>query len=457
MSVAVTHQTQPAKGYLATLLAGRLSAPGMAPHILTALQVAAVERVSALSVPSTRDEEWRFTDISLLTKLSFQPVTARSTLQLADIARFIIAEAGARLVFVDGVYAPHLSRTEQAAGVTVTNLAHILEKSPAHADARVAAHLGQLAEYKDNVFAALNTACMSDAALVLLARDTAVRQPIHLLFIATKQSAVSYPRCLIRAEAGSTATVVEDYVSLQDEAYFTNAVSEVSLADDAQVHHIRVQREGMDTFHIANCAVTLARGSCYRSVSVATGARISRYNLNVLQAAEGGECTVDGLALIAGRQLADTHTCVDHAKPHGISRQLHKCIIGGSAHAVFNGKIMVRPGAQRADSQQTNRNLLLTSRAQVDTKPQLEIFADDVKCTHGATVSQLDGEEVFYLQSRGLTDAVARNLLTYAFGAEILERIPVASLKHQLERAVLEQTGIKQTGLELLKCPTRGQ
>lgn len=463
MSVAVTNQNQPANGYLATLLAGRLSAPSptkgecIAPQVLTALQIAAAERVNALNVPSTRDEEWRFTDISLLTKLSFQPVAAKSALQLADIARFILAEAGARLVFVDGVYAPHLSHTEQAEGVTVANLAHTLEKSAAHTDAHIATYLGQLAEYKNNVFAALNTACMSDAALILLARDTAVRQPIHLLFIASKQSAVSYPRCLIRAEAGSKATVVEDYVSLQDEAYFTNTVSEVSLADNAHVHHIRVQREGMNAFHIANCAVTLARGSHYQSVSVAMGARISRYNLNVLQAAEGGECTVDGLALIAERQLADTHTCIDHAKPHGMSRQLHKCIIGGSAHAVFNGKIMVRPGAQRADSQQTNRNLLLTSRAQVDTKPQLEIFADDVKCTHGATVSQLDGEEIFYLQSRGLTDTVARNLLTYAFGAEILERIPVTSLKHQLEQTVLEQAGLKQTGLKLLKCPTRGQ
>lgn len=457
MSIATTHQNRPANNYLSTLLTGRLSVPGIVPHVLTALQSAAAERVSVLSMPGTRDEEWRFTDISLLTKLSFQPVTAKSTLKLADIARFIIAEVGARLVFVDGVYAPHLSHTEHAAGVTVTSLAHTFEKVADRADARIAAYLGQLAEYKNNVFAALNTACMSDAALVLLARDTAVRQPVHLLFIATKQGAVSYPRCLIRAEAGSKATVVEDYISLQDEAYFTNTVSEVSLADNAHVHHVRVQREGMNALHIANCAVTLARGSHYQSVSVAMGARISRYNLNVLQAVEGGECTVDGLALISERQLADTHTCIDHAKPHGISRQLHKCIIGGSAHAVFNGKIMVRPGAQHADSQQTNRNLLLTNRAQVDTKPQLEIFADDVKCTHGATVSQLDGEEIFYLQSRGLVDVVARNLLTYAFGAEILERIPVESLKHQLEQAVLEQAGINQTGLERLKCPTRGQ
>jgi Fe-S cluster assembly protein SufD len=203
---------------------------------------------------------------------------------------------------------------------------------------------------------------------------------------------------------------------------------------------VRVQRENGAAIHIANCAVSLARASRYQSVSVALGARISRYNLNVLQTAEGAECAIDGLALITDRQLADSHTCIDHARPHGVSRQLHKCIVDGAAHAVFNGKIMVRPGAQRTDSSQSSRNLLLTAKARVDTKPQLEIFADDVKCAHGATVGQLDAEEVFYLRSRGLSDAAARNLLTYAFGAEIIDRIPVATLKRRLERIVLAQT-----------------
>lgn len=439
-----------ANNYLASLLSGHtplLSGQSASSSRLNALRAAAAWRVGALTLPTTRDEEWRFTDISLLTKLSFQPFVEVSTLQVSDITHFFIAESRTRLVFVDGVYAAHLSHIESTSGVLVSNLAAAFET---HA-AVIENSLGQLAEFENNVFAALNTACMNDGALIFLSRNALAAQPIHLLFIATQKNGVSYPRCLIRAEAGSQATIVEDYVSLQDEAYFTNTVSEFSLADNAHIHHVRVQREGKQAFHIANCAVTLARGSHYQSVSVAMGARISRYNLNVLQAADGGECTVDGLALISDRQLADTHTCIDHAKPHGISRQLHKCIIGGSAHAVFNGKIMVRQGAQRADSQQTNRNLLLTNRAQVDTKPQLEIFADDVKCTHGATVSQLDGEEVFYLQSRGLSDIAARNLLTYAFGAEILERIPVPSLKHILEQTMLRQAGLEQAGLEHLQ------
>jgi Fe-S cluster assembly protein SufD len=238
-------------------------------------------------------------------------------------------------------------------------------------------------------------------------------------------------------------TLVEDYVALQDaarQAYLVNPVTELVLADQAQVTHVRVQRDGLQAFHIANGAVTVGRNAHYQSVSVAMGAQLSRYNLSVTLA-EGAECAVDGLALVGGKQLADTHSFVDHAQPHATSRQLHKCIVDGSARAVFNGRVMVRPGAQHTDSRQSSRNLLLSGRAQVDTQPQLEIFADDVKCTHGATIGQLDAEEVFYLQSRGLSDSVARQLLTYAFGAEILDRIPVPSLKHQLQQYMLAHTG----------------
>ncbi len=417
--------------YLDRLLAGQTPLAASPLPWLNALCAAAVERVGVLTVPTVRDEDWRFTDISLLTQMSFHPLRTTVTLHAADIERFHIAEATTRLVFVDGVYAPQLSNIDMGNGVLVSNLADGI--------AACAAHLGRHAEFHHNVFAALNTAFLHDGALIVVPRNISVATPIHLLFIATQKDVASYPRCLLLAESGSAVTVIEDYVALQEEAYFTNAVTEIVLAENARVNHVRVQREGAQGFHIANCAVSLARTSNYQSVSVALGARISRYNLNVLLA-EGAECAVDGLALISERQLADTHTCIDHAQPHAVSRQLHKCIVGGSAHAVFNGKIMVRQGAQRTDSQQSSRTLLLTGRAQIDTKPQLEIFADDVKCTHGATVGQLDREEVFYLRSRGLSDIAARNLLTYAFGAEIIDRIPIASLKHRLEQTVLEQT-----------------
>ncbi|MEO6421358.1 MAG: Fe-S cluster assembly protein SufD [Candidatus Nitrotoga sp.] len=424
--------------YLESLLSGQPHLPASPLAWLNTLRAEAVDRVGALTVPTLRDEEWRFTDISLLTKMSFHPVRTAISLQAADIERFYIEEATTRLVFVDGVYAPQLSSASSDKGVAVINL----EDGFAAHGAAIEPYLGRLTEFRDNVFAALNNAFLHDAALIVVPRDISVAVPVHLLFIATQKDVVSYPRCLLLAESGSAVTVIEDYVSLQEEAYFTNAVTEIALVDNARVNHIRVQREGAKAFHIANCAVSLARASNYQSVSVAFGARISRYNLNV-QLAEEAECAVDGLALISGRQLADTHTCIDHTKPNAISRQMHKCIVGGSAHAVFNGKIMVREGAQRTDSRQSSRNLLLTSKAHVDTKPQLEIFADDVKCTHGATIGQLDNEEVFYLQSRGLSDEAARNMLTYAFGAEIIERIPVSSLKCQLEQTVLEQTTIQ--------------
>lgn len=428
MSVTISNS------YLTGLLTGQPQLPVSPLAWLNRLRADAVDRVGALTVPTTRDEEWRFTDISPLTKIPFQPVRGAVRLEPADIKRFEVPEAAARLVFVDGVYAPRLSFNQ--AGVVVDNLATGALKH----GAKIEPHLGHHAEFHANAFAALNTAFLHDGALIVVPRNAAVAAPLHLLFVATQKETASYPRCLVIAESGSAVTIVEDFVALQDAPYFTNSVCEIALADDAHLNHVRVQRDSGAAFHIANCAVALGHASRYRSVSVTLGARISRYNLNVLQTAEGAECTIDGLALIAGQQLADTHTLIDHAQPHGVSRQLHKCIVDGAAHAVFNGKIVVRPGAQRTDSAQSSRNLLLTGKARVDTKPQLEIFADDVKCAHGATVGQLDAEEVFYLRSRGLSDAAARNLLTYAFGAEVIDRIPVATLKRSLEQKVLEQT-----------------
>jgi Fe-S cluster assembly protein SufD len=425
--------------YLASLLQGQ---PPASPLTwLNELRANAVDRVGALTVPTTRDEDWRFTDISPLTKLSFHPALgaaqpARSAAQVspAAIEQWTIPEAAARLVFVDGIYAPEHSFNR--AGLTVENLA---TGASLHG-AAVQTHLGRHSDFERNAFAAVNTAFLHDGALILVPRDRALAAPVHLLFIATRKNAASYPRCLVIAEAGSKITVIEDYVALQSEAYFTSAVTEIALAGNAEVHHVRVQRDSAEAFHFANCAVSLAQASRYHSVSIALGARISRHNLGVLLAAEGAECHLDGLALIGGQQLADSHTLIDHATPQGTSRQLHKCIVDGAARAVFNGNIMVRAGAQRTDSSQSSRNLLLSGKARVDTKPQLEIFADDVKCAHGATVGQLDVDEVFYLKSRGLSDTAARNLLTYAFGAEVIERIPVASLRNALEQTVMERT-----------------
>jgi Fe-S cluster assembly protein SufD len=425
--------------YLESLLQGQPRLPASPLAWFNQLRANAVDHAGRLKLPTTRDEEWRFTDLSPLARQSFQPARAAAALQPADVEHFSLAEAAIRLVFVDGKYMPQLSTPAEHlgnCGLIVTNLSSAIT---ANAEA-IEPHLGQYARFEDDLFAALNTAFLQDGALVIVPRGAAIDTPVHVLLVATQPEGASHPRCLFIAEAGSEVTILEDYVSLNEAVYVTNAVTEVAVADNAQISHIRVQRDSTEAFHIGNCAVSLAHASRYRSVSVALGARISRYDLNTVLDAEGAECTIDGLALINGRQLADTHSSIDHAKPNCTSRQLHKCIADGSAHAVFNGKIMVRPGAQNTDSAQSSRNLLLNAKARIDTKPQLEIFADDVKCAHGATVGQLETEELFYLKSRGLSGVTARNLLTYAFGAEIIDRIPIASLKYRLERTVLEQT-----------------
>jgi Fe-S cluster assembly protein SufD len=301
-------------------------------------------------------------------------------------------------------------------------------------------HLARHAGFEREVFTALNTAHLRDGAFVWIARDQKCPTPVQVLYLSTQQEAAAYPRCLAIVEAGAECTLIEDYASLGNGTYLNDAVTEIVVGEGARVRHVRVQREAGGAFHIGQCAVGVAKDAHYASHAVSLGARISRLDLNVLQLGEGAEVELDGLALISGRQLADTHSLMDHARPHGRCRQLHKCIVGGAAHAVFNGKIVVRPGSQLTDSSQQSRNLLLSEKAHVDTKPQLEIFADDVKCAHGAAVGQLDPEQLFYLRSRGLPEPQARNLLTYAFAAEVLDRIPVPSLVESLEETVLAQT-----------------
>ncbi len=429
------------ESYLDGLPADHANALPGAPNWLNSLRADASRHANALAYPTSRDEDWRFTDLAPLLKHDFSPASATHTLVgLADIGPFIAAEATAsRLVFVNGVHAPELSSCKDLhEGVTVSTLSDALTKY----GALIQTHFARHARFDQNIFSARNTTHFTDGAVIVIAPDHEVAAPVQLLFITTPHDSpsVSYPRALIVAERGSRCTLVEEYVGLGENVYFTNAVTEIIVAENAHVQHTRLQRESRTAFHIAQCAVTLARESAYISTTVTLGARLSRYNLNVVQTAEATQCTLDGLALISGRQLADTHTFMDHAQPHGSSKQLHKCIVDGAAQAVFNGKIMVRTDAQLTDSRQSSRNLLLSDKAQVNTKPQLEIFADDVKCAHGATVGQLDMEELFYLKSRGLTDLSARNLLTYAFAAEIIDRIPVASVKKQLRQIVLDKT-----------------
>ena len=427
--------------YLDGLLHGQEEIPAGSLSWLNALRAEALERANALTVPTTRDEDWRFTDLSPLYKTVLRPSGQPAEVAASMIEPWLIPEAGSRLVFVDGAFASNLSVLRPEDGVVVSPFASALAR---HGE-RVQGQLARLVACSDDPFSAVNTAWLRDGAVVLVDANRDVARPIHLLFVSASPGVASYPRALLVAGPGSRCKVIEDFRGLHQDVGLTNAVTEIAVGENADVRHVRLQCESASAFHIATCGVRAARDGRYSNVSVSLGARISRYNLNVIQTAQGVSFEVDGLALISGRQLADTHSFLDHAQPHGRSRQLHKCIAGGAAHAVFNGKILVRPGAQRTDSAQESRNLLLSDRAHVDTKPQLEIFADDVKCAHGATVGQLDAEQIFYLKSRGLSESIARDLLTFAFSAEIVERIGLPSVVKHLEDAIVHRTQSKET------------
>lgn len=422
-----------------SLLSSFDAAGGQPDAWLKARRSHALERASALSVPTTRDEEWRFTDLSSLYRLKLNTATEAGQVDDAVLRALLIPEASTRLVFVDGMFNAAASSTRSDAGLTVAAL-DALRGNKAVSSA-IEAQLGCIADVERDVFAAANTAYLRQAAVVHVAAGTnADHTPVQLLHVTTGRETRLSPRVLVLAENGAQCTVVEDYVAVGGTSYLTNSVCEIAIGAGARVRHIKLQREAETAFHIGNTSVRVQADGQYKNWSISTGGRISRHNLHLFQAGNGIDCEVQGLALLSGRQLADTHSAIDHAFPYGTSRQMHKTVTGGSGHAVFNGKILVREGAQQTNSAQQSRNLLLSPRATVDTKPQLEIFADDVKCAHGATVGQMDADEVFYLKSRGLSEAAARNLLTYAFAREVVEDIPLASLVAVVESHILEQT-----------------
>jgi Fe-S cluster assembly protein SufD len=396
----------------------------------------AVAILQEQTLPSTRDEEWRFTDLSPLLQVNLS--VAQPTGKV-DIDPFGLPEATtSRLVFVDGAYAPELSVTDSLpSSLVVTSLVNLSEDYHQKVSQYLAKQPGA-----EEVFTALNTAGMTDAAVIWVPKNLVVDIPLHLLFISTGgvTPVLSHPRCLVVAEHNSTLTLVEDYVTTGDGSYFTNPVTELWLAENAQVSHIRLQRDSQAAFHIGKTSITQARSSRYTIHELNFGAALSRHNLEVHQTGEDTETHLHGLVMIGGEQLSDTHSAIALSQPYGRSSQLHKCIIGDRAHAVFNGKVVVPQVAQQTDAGQLNRNLLLSPKARVDTKPQLEIVADNVKCTHGATIGQLEADELFYLQSRGINADQARRLLIYAFAYEIIDQVPLPSVQQILSKMVNELT-----------------
>ena len=412
------------------------------PAWLPGLRRAAIDRFAEVGFPTSRDEEWRFTPVGPIAQAEFRPAGVGAVTREA-LAPFLFGHAEwPQLVFVNGKFTPELSVIPPLPrGVELGNLAAALR---ADGGGLLEHHLTRHARPETTPFAALNTAFLRDGALVRVPAGTVLEQPVHLLFVTSPDAAdtVAHPHNLVLIERGARASVVESYVTLAEGArYLTNAVTEVVSGEDAWTEHTRIQRESERAYHVGLTHVDQARGSHYRSFTLAMGGAIARHNLHVRLNAPGIETLMYGLYLTRGEQVVDNHTAIYHDHPNCNSWEVYKGVLDGRSRAVFNGKVFVKPEAQKTDAKQTNRNLLLSPTAKVDTKPQLEIFADDVKCTHGATVGFLDPSSLFYLRSRGIPPDVARRVLTYAFAAEVVDEVALEPVRNELNRLVLARLG----------------
>lgn len=399
----------------------------------------AFEFFSENGFPDVRNEEWKYTNIAPLAKENFS-VTANKNLTREQIEPFVFDESKKSvLVFTNGKFDKNLSNFE------ALNAATILSFEEAATDEKYAAifkaKLGSLVDSEKNAFTALNAAFIGEGALISIPKNAKIESPIQILFL-SDEGVISFPRILIIAENFAEATFIETYNRSEETKYLTNAVVEISIADEAKIKHYRVQRESHEAFHISNTAAEVARGSVYDTTAINLGAKLSRHDVALKFNAEGGEAFIDGLYFLGGFQHHDTHSIISHNVPNCTSHQTYKGILNDKSRGVFNGKVFVAVGASGTDGYQSNKNLLLSNDARVDTKPQLEIFNDDVKCSHGATVGQLEEEELFYLLSRGISDNLARNLLTYGFAEEIINKIKIESIKKQLDEAVLNRLNV---------------
>ncbi len=394
----------------------------------------AIDRFEQIGFPSVREEEWKYTNLAALAKESFQPAIKPRAISAADAARFVYPEtANAHLVVINGFL------NEEASVKTGLGDVVAIDLFNAVGDARynkiVRKYLARNANYHDNGLKALNTAFLQSGVFLWIPKNVKLETPLQITFISDGAQTASFPRLLVVAEENSSVTLIENYAG--DARYFTNAVAEIVLKEGARLEHYRVQNESDRAFHIATTAAELGRASSYDVTSINLGAQLARHDVSVVLDHEGAECWVDGLYVVGPNQHSDTHSVIDHKEPHCNSHQLYKGILDGNGRAVFNGKIFVREGAQKTDAMQTNKNLLLSPQARVDTKPQLEIYADDVKCAHGAAVGQIDEEELFYLQARGLNPELGRSLLTYGFAEEVIGKIKIESIRSQLDEAVM--------------------
>jgi Fe-S cluster assembly protein SufD len=413
-----------------------------APAWLKAKRESAISRFVETGFPHSRLEAWRFTDVKPIAGEEFALAAkpAVSTAAKQAVESLLLGGAGRHAaVFVNGYFVPELSSLDRLPeGVRLGSLRAALESDPTLLEE----HLAQYAKDERNPLTALSTAFILDGGFAYLPADIVLEQPLQLLFLADPVSGENpmwHPRNLIVAGRGAEGSVLESYVALGDGTYWTNAVTEVVLGENAKIDTYRVQRESRQAYHTATTESYQARDSVFKLVNFTFGARLSRQDINAVLDGEGADCTLDGLSMLEGRQHTDHHTTLEHARPHCTSWEYFNGVFDDKARGVFTGRIVVRPGAQQTDSKQTNNNLLLSESARADSQPQLEIYADDVKCTHGATLGPIDDDHLFYLQSRGLSREEARQLLTYGFGSEILEVVKLDELKQQLDQLVRDR------------------
>ena len=426
------------------LLVGKFSqfeAATAQPKWLLPVRKAGLAGFAELGFPKLSDEDWRFTNVAPIAQLPFtlarEAAVNGAETKLLDEAAFTKLP-GHRLVFVNGFFSAKLSSIKfVAGGVRIENLSAALAKD----SALIEKHLGQYAHTANNTFAALNQAFFTDGAFIFVPSGVEVAEPVQLIYISSaKQNGETIlPRNLVIAEANSKLTVVESYISTGNVAYFTNAVTEILAGDNAAVEHVKLQDEAAAAFHIATIAGEFGRASNVTIHSFALGAKLSRTNIRTKLAGEGLECILNGLYLTKDEQLADHHMIVEHAQPHCASHEYFNGILDDKSKGVFHGRIYVHPIAQKTDAKQTNKNLLLSDDATADTKPQLEIYADDVKCTHGATIGQLNDESIFYLRTRGIGTDMARQMLIHAFAGEIIERIKCEPAREVIDKLVWDR------------------
>jgi Fe-S cluster assembly protein SufD len=418
--------------YLESFSEFQKTLPGRDIAWLRKLREDAFARFCEVGFPTTHDEDWRFTNVSAIAKTPFGLASGSSHVSKNDIEGWLLPGAACQLVFVDGNFSRELSSLGNLQrGVRVNSLADEINASPASLEP----HLGRYLNTQRDAFAALNTAFLADGGFVHVRKGVVLEQPIHLLFVSTGagQPLMTHPRNLIVAEDQSQLAIVEDYVSLDAGIAFCNTATELVAAESAVVAHYMIEREDTQTFNVSTLRIQQGRSANVATHSVLLGGGLVRNNVHPVLAGEGAECLINGLFIGNGRQHLDNYMLVEHASPHCDSRQFYNGILDGNAHGVFHGRIIVHKDAQKTDAKQTNRNLLLSDDAQIDTKPQLEIYADDVKCTHGATIGQIEENALFYLRSRGIDERSARKLLLLAFANECLDRMKEEGVKNYLQ------------------------